>query len=312
MTISKEEQARNQRRRRRQLWGVAICIFVLIGIGSVVHAVSNGIVSLFDQSEEYTLYENRLEGMVMFDPLPFEGIENMNDATLRSVAVWGTVYDILDTEYGLSVYTRDEATDMALIPSVEVDAYLARLLGPGFKLDHHSFEGEEEMTITYDDVRQCYLIPVTSMVGSYTPRVVDITKKSGQLYVTVGYLPTNDEADLTTTNTNPEPVKYMDYVFSSTAGNWYLNALKESERKVEVAETPVPTVTPAPEQEVDQAILAGVSGQDPAATTDPAAPVVPDPAAPAPADPAAPAAPTEPTPAPESGEATATDPIPAG
>lgn len=270
MTISKEEQARNHRRRRRQMWGVLICVFVMIGVWTVIKTMKDGIVSLFDQSEEYTLYENRLEGMVMFDPLPFDSISNMNDATLRSAAVWGTVYDILDTEYGLSTYTRDEETDMALLPAVEVDAYLTRLLGPSFKLDHHSFDGEDEMTITFDDARQCYLIPVTSMVSSYTPRVVDMFKRSGQLYVTVGYIPNADETDLTTTPSD-EPVKYMDYIFSSTSGNWYLTSLQISDKKADVKPTATPSAKPVEEQSAEDAIIAGVNGEEAASSAQPSA-----------------------------------------
>ncbi len=267
MTISKEEQARNHRRRRRQMWGVLICIFVMIGVVTVIKTMKDGIVSLFDQSEEYTMYENRLEGMVMFDPLPFDSIANMNDTTLRSAAVWGTVYDILDTEYGLSTYTRDEETDMALLPAVEVDAYLTRLLGPSFKLDHRSFDGEDDMTITFDETRQCYLIPVTSMVSSYTPRVVDMFKRSGQLYVTVGYIPNADETDLTT-QPSDAPVKYMDYIFSRTGGNWYLTSLQVSDKKADVKPTATPTAKPAADQSAEDAIIAGVNGE---ATAQPSA-----------------------------------------
>ena len=267
MTISKEEQARNHRRRRRQMWGVLICIFVMIGVFTVIKTMKDGIVSLFDQSEEYTMYENRLEGMVMFDPLPFDSIANMNDTTLRSAAVWGTVYDILDTEYGLSTYTRDEETDMALLPAVEVDAYLTRLLGPSFKLDHRSFDGEDDMTITFDETRQCYLIPVTSMVSSYTPRVVDMFKRSGQLYVTVGYIPNADETDLTT-QPSDAPVKYMDYIFSRTGGNWYLTSLQVSDKKADVKPTATPTAKPAADQSAEDAIIAGVNGE---ATAQPSA-----------------------------------------
>lgn len=261
MTISKEEQARNHRRRRRQLWGVLICVLVFIGAGTVIKTVKDSVVSLFDQSEEYAQYEKRLEGLVMFDPLPFDGITNMNDTTLRSAAVWGTVYDILDTEYGLSVYTRDAETDMALLPAVEVDAYLARLLGPSFKMEHHSFEIEGDMTMEFDDARQCYLIPVTSMMGSYTPKVVDIFKRAGQLYVTVGYLAPAEDADLTAT-VSTEPVKYMDYIFSSTNGKWYLTGLQVSDRKVAAQPTATPTAQPMQDLDVDQAIIAGVTGEE--------------------------------------------------
>lgn len=265
MAITKEEHARNQRRRARQLLGAVMALLILIGIVTVVRFGVGQVVGLFDQTDEYAAYADRLEGFVMFDPVPFDGIENMDDTTLREAAVWGTIYNILDTENGLDAYSRDPETDMLLLPSVEVDAYLARVLGPSFKLDHRSFE-MEDMTIEYDSASQCYKIPVTSSVGYYTPVVTDMFKKGGQLYVTVGYVPVVDEFDITTNTTDTsQPTKYMDYIFSRTYGNWFLTGLTESET---VAET-TPTASPVPANssnlpasDVESAIIAGVTGED--------------------------------------------------
>lgn len=263
MAVTKQEHARSQRRRARQLLGALLAVLIVIGAATVVRAGAGWIAGLFDKSEDYATYADRLEGFVMFDPLPFDGIENMDDTTLREAAVWGTIYRILDTETGLDAYGRDPETDMLLLPAVEVDAYLARVLGPAFKLEHKSFE-MEDMSIEYDAANQCYRIPVTSSVGYYTPVVTNMFKKSGRLYVTVGYVPVVDEFDLTTNTASDQPTKYMDYIFSRTNGNWFLTGLTESETRVE---QPVATAGPAadsttPASQVDSAILAGVAGED--------------------------------------------------
>ena len=39
-------------------------------------------------------YEDKLEGLVLFDPMPFDGIENIDDLTLREAAVWGCIYNL--------------------------------------------------------------------------------------------------------------------------------------------------------------------------------------------------------------------------
>ena len=101
--MTKEEHARNQRRRARQLFGAFLVVMVLIGLFTVVRGAVGAIGGLFDKTDEYASYEKKLEGFVLFDPLPFDGIENMNDTTLREAAVWGTVYGILDTENGASL-----------------------------------------------------------------------------------------------------------------------------------------------------------------------------------------------------------------
>ena len=258
MAITREEHQRNQRRRARQLLGAVILLLAFIGVLGVLNVGVGALRSLFDDSQERAEYENRLEGLVMFDPLPFEGgIQNCNDTTLRSAAVWGTVYAILETPTGLTNYELDPFTEQVLLPAVEVDAYLAKLVGPDFKLTHHTLE-MEDMTVEYDEARQSYLIPITGGVGNYDSTVVELFKRSGQLHVTVGYIPSYYASDLTT-SVPTEPVKYMDYLFERSNGNWYLVGLTESERKPEA--TPAPTAQSLPllqdDSSLEQAIMDG-------------------------------------------------------
>ena len=81
--------------------------------------------------------------------MPFDGIENIDDLTLREAAVWGCVYSIQETQGGFDGYNTDPDTEQLLIPSVDVDAYLAKLVGPSFRMTHKTFE-MEDMTIEFD------------------------------------------------------------------------------------------------------------------------------------------------------------------
>ncbi len=258
MAITKEEHLRNQRRRGRQLLGLLILTLAFIGVLTLLGTGVSLVRRLFDDTQERAEYEAKLEGIVMFDPLPFDGgIQNCSDITLRSAAVWGTVYSILETPAGLTNYEIDPETEQVLLPGVEVDAYLAKLIGPDFKLTHHSFE-MEGMLVEYDEAAQCYRIPITGGVGMYDATVVKLFKKSGRLHVTVGYIPNNYSSDLTSSSIT-EPTKYMDYLFDRVNGNWYLTGLTESETKPQATAAP----TPADQQltmddtQLQQAILEG-------------------------------------------------------
>ena len=90
--------------------------------------------------------------------------------------------------------------------------YLTNLLGPDYKITDGSFQ-TEEFNYTYDEEKQGYLVPVTSMVAMYTPEVEKISTQSGKTYVTVGYIPTiNNSLSGEITRAVPtEPTKYMDY-----------------------------------------------------------------------------------------------------
>ena len=204
--ITPEEHARLQRRRGRQALGLLITILVLVGFVTVLRAGVGLVANLFDDTAQKQEYEDKLEGLVLFDPMPFDGIENIDDLTLREAAVWGCIYNIQETQGGFDNYNTDPDTEQLLLPSVEVDAYLARLVGPSFKLTHRSFE-MEDMTIEFDESSQCYKIPVTGTVGYYRAVVTRLFKRSGQLHVTVGYIPTSSTDDSIINQSSDTPTK---------------------------------------------------------------------------------------------------------
>ena len=260
--ITPEEHARMQRRRGRQALGLLVAILVIVGFVTVLRAGVGAVANLFDDTAQKQEYEDKLEGLVLFDPMPFDGIENIDDLTLREAAVWGCIYSIQETQGGFDNYNTDPDTEQLLLPSLDVDAYLAKLLGPGFKLTHRSFE-MEDMTIEFDDATQCYKIPVTGTVGYYRAVVTKLFKRSGKLHVTVGYIPTTSTDDSIINVSSDTPTKYMDYLFERQSGSWYLTGLTESETKAEITEsTPAANVPePMAESDVQDAILAA-AGSD--------------------------------------------------
>ena len=260
--ITPEEHARMQRRRGRQALGLLVAILVIVGFVTVLRAGVGAVANLFDDTAQKQEYEDKLEGLVLFDPMPFDGIENIDDLTLREAAVWGCIYNIQETQGGFDNYNTDPDTEQLLLPSLDVDAYLAKLLGPGFKLTHRSFE-MEDMTIEFDDATQCYKIPVTGTVGYYRAVVTKLFKRSGKLHVTVGYIPTTSTDDSIINVSSDTPTKYMDYLFERQSGSWYLTGLTESETKAESTDSTSAASLPEPmaESDVQDAILA-TAGSD--------------------------------------------------
>ena len=267
--ITPEEHARMQRRRGRQALGLLVAILVIVGFVTVLRAGVGAVANLFDDTAQKQEYEDKLEGLVLFDPMPFDGIENIDDLTLREAAVWGCIYNIQETQGGFDNYNTDPDTEQLLLPSLDVDAYLAKLLGPGFKLTHRSFE-MEDMTIEFDDATQCYKIPVTGTVGYYRAVVTKLFKRSGKLHVTVGYIPTTSTDDSIINVSSDTPTKYMDYLFERQSGSWYLTGLTESETKAESTESTSAANVPEPmaESDVQDAILAAAGSDSASAEAD--------------------------------------------
>ena len=255
--MTPEEHARLHRRRARQALGLLVAVLVLVGAVTVVRAGVRTVANLFDDTQQRQEYEDKLEGLVLFDPVPFDGIENIDDLTLREAAVWGCVYSIQETQGGFDNYNTDPDTEQLLLPSVDVDAYLAKLVGPSFKMTHKSFE-MDDMTVEFDETTQCYKIPVTGSVGTYRATVTRLFKKDGLLHVTVGYIPTQSADDSILNAASDTPTKYMDYLFERQSGSWYLTGLTESETKPDSAASTEAASQPQPmaESDVQDAILA--------------------------------------------------------
>ena len=273
--MTPEEHARLHRRRARQALGLLVAVLVLVGAVTVVRAGVRTVAKLFDDTAQKQEYEDKLEGLVLFDPVPFEGIENIDDLTLREAAVWGCIYNIQETQGGFDNYNTDPDTEQLLLPSVDVDAYLAKLVGPSFKMNHKTFE-MEDMTVEFDETTQCYKIPVTGSVGSYSATVTKLFKKDGLLHVTVGYIPTQSTDDSILNTLSDTPTKYMDYLFERQSGSWYLTGLTESETKPEsAASSAAAQPEPMAESDVQDAILA-TAGDSAAADSAAASAVQPE------------------------------------
>lgn len=243
MANYREEQIRNSRRLARQILGAVALLLALIGLFTVFGWVVSALRTALDDSGRRASYADRLYGMVMLDPLPFDDVNEVDPGVFKQAAIWGTVYEIQREGGSLDQYERDPDTGSAMIPKLEIDTYIANLLGPDYQLTDGSFS-TDEFVYQYNEEKQCYLVPVTSSVAQYTPEVEKITTSGGKMYVTVGYIPTtsNSTSGELSLTAPTEPVKYMDYVFTRGENReWYLTALQESEMKVEATPEPSPT-----------------------------------------------------------------------
>ena len=283
MANYKEEHIRNSRRLARQMVGAAALLLAFIGLFTVLGWIVGLVRAARDDTDLRNEYRDRLYGMVMLDPVAFDDVNSVDPGVFKQAAIWGTVYQVQNSGGSLDQYERDPDTGSAVIPALEVDTYIANLLGPEYKVPEGTFS-TEEFVYQYDEEKQAYLVPVTSSVAQYTPTVEKISRRDGKRIVTVGYVPTatnNATGELSLTAPT-EPTKYMDYVFTRGENRqWYLTALQESEMQVEVTPTPAPT--DALVEELQNEELGTADAPDAAAEP-----------APEPAEPEQPAEPEEP------------------
>lgn len=228
--VDREAHARRQRRRRRQLLGAVICVLVLVGVGTTLFGGYRVVAALFDDSDLRAEYEDRLRTLMMYDPLPFASLDQLDQTQLRQACIWGAIYTAQRTQGSLASYERDPDTEALILPALEVDAFLTQLVGPDYSLPHESFESDG-MVYEYSEEYKGYLIPATGEQGLYTPKVVKLQRNGRTMRVTVGYVPLFNMGGEFTMSLPTEPTKYMDYIFEKPDKTFYLTALEASEMK---------------------------------------------------------------------------------
>lgn len=228
--VDREAHARRQRRRRRQLLGAVICVLVLVGVGTTLFGGYRVVAALFDDSDLRAEYEDRLRTLMMYDPLPFASLDQLDQTQLRQACIWGAIYSAQRTQGSLDSYERDPDTEALILPALEVDAFLTQLVGPDYTLPHESFESDG-MVYEYSEEYKGYLIPATGEQGIYTPKVVKLQRNGRTMRVTVGYVPLFNMSGEYTMTLPTEPTKYMDYIFEKPDKTFYLTALEASETK---------------------------------------------------------------------------------
>ncbi len=233
---NEEEKRRNalrRRRRLRQLLGAVVCLLVVIGLASVVSAGVRLTAKLFDDTEEREAFEQRLQTLVSLDPDPFDSLETANRARLLDAAIWFVIQQNGDE---LDTYERDELGAMYL-PTLDIDKAVASLYGPDFHFNYETFS-DGGLTFQYVPEKNAYLLPITSVNGSYLPRVVEMRReKGGRKRVTVGYLDLYGSGELIFDPSKLEPVKYLDYIFKKQNGTYYLTAIEQSSMALSEAQS---------------------------------------------------------------------------
>lgn len=213
-----------RKHRRRIAIGFVMVVLMAIGLASIVFAGISGVQMLLDDTDEKEMYNQLLATLVVSDPLPFESVEQADQDMILASCVWAAVMN-----EDMSKFEKNEF-DQTCLPTVEVDKYFAKLFGTQYTLEHRTFS-DQGVEFYYEEDRQAYAIPATSFPTGYTPKVEEIKKVDGDKIVTVGYIPPSTSW---TDVSDGKVSKYVDYIFQKQGDNYYLVAIRESEKTVEV------------------------------------------------------------------------------
>lgn len=210
---------------RRIIVGGIFCILAAVGVMSIVTGTFTVGKKILSNENEKEYYNKLLYNLVMYDPLPFETPEQADKNILKYSSVWAAVMN-----EDMSVYETDEY-GYTLLPSADVDKYLAKIFGNQIKLEHGSFVDPDEVDFVYNEEKHAYSVPATSYPVGYTPKVDKIKTTFSEKTVTVGYVaPQKSWMD----TQEGSVTKYVDYIFEKQDGQYCLVAIRESDKKVDV------------------------------------------------------------------------------
>lgn len=226
--------------------GLLIAVLALIGVVTVITAGVGAVKNAVQKSRNFDEYNQLLTPVVMNDPDAFDDITNANPEQLIDIAVWA----ILKSDLAPDRYEYGESG--MIIPEADVTASFEKLFGTEIRPTHGTVEGYG-YEFTYDASKQTYTIPLTGIVPTYTPRVVDLDKSSNSIVLTVAYLGGDQWAQDSEGNMiAPEPDKYMKVTLREKDGSYYISALQNTATP-ETATTAA-TGTSAPETTADASV----------------------------------------------------------
>lgn len=235
--------------------GIVIILLALVGAGCLAVLGFRGIRSIADNTKTRLEYQKMLTHVVMYDPDPFDDINDANFSQLIDCAIW----ELLGSDVSTNDLHYDESGRIILTQE-SVETSFASLFGTEVSIadKHATIEGYGYEFI-YSETRRSYLVPVTGIMPLFTPKVVDVDKSKNSVVLTVGYLASGDwQQDDEGNFVEPVPDKYMKITVREKDGKEYVSAIQVADASA-VAETPENT-SPVIMQTTGQSVIEQLSG----------------------------------------------------
>lgn len=203
--------------------GLVIVLLAVVGIVFLILLSVDGIKNLSDNSKKKQKFESFLLPIVMNDPDTFDDITKADMGQLLDSTIWSLIKENKETDK----YEYDN--DKLLIPQKEVEKQFSKLFGKEIKPKHQSVIGSEYQ-FEYDEAKQGYRIPIFGMETTYTPKVIDIDKKSKALVLTVGYISGSQwKQDERGKMLEPDPSKYVKITLREQGSFYYVSAIQATD-----------------------------------------------------------------------------------
>ena len=186
--------------------GLILLLLAAFGAYQAVHLTVEKVNAVRGGSARYTEYEEFLEPFVAVDPAVFDDVSGAEQTDLLDAAISALIF----TSDRMNTYEvfEGEVTGL-LVPQADVEKYFVKLFGKEVQM-HHQSVTDSFYNVIYNSERASYIIPITSVDPTYTPKVYDSERTGNSVTLTVGYIIGSEWAQLERGSyVAPEPAKYM-------------------------------------------------------------------------------------------------------
>ena len=213
------------RRKLYFLLGIVISVLAIIGLVSVVNFSAGKIKEFAENTQQKTEFARFIYPIVICDPAPFNQTIKLRNDTMLTAAIW----DIILYE-DKSKYEAD--FDMIIVPELDVEQHATHLFGTGLSFEHQSILNAS-VQFYYDESIKSYRIPSNPKYFTYSPYIEEISRIGERYTLLVGYVSPTPAWLTLTSDDQPEPEKYVEYVVSMRGDEMTLVAIQASDREVE-------------------------------------------------------------------------------
>ena len=213
------------RRKLYYLFGIVISLLAIVGLYSTVVFTVGVVKDFADNTQQKNEFARFVYPIVICDPAPFNQTVKLRSETLITAALW----DIILYE-DKSKYEAD--FDMIIVPELDVEQHGTKLFGTGLSFEHQSIIGVE-VQFYYDESIKSYRIPSNPKHFTYSPYIEEISRVGERYTLTVGYVSPTPSWLTLTSDEEPSPEKYVEYVVSKRGSELTLVSIQESDKKVD-------------------------------------------------------------------------------
>lgn len=203
--------------------GIVVIIFAIVGLVVTVIAAVNGIKGVVDNSaQEKETYQKMLVPVVMNDIDEFDDVTKANMSQLIEASIWSIIKSDISTDK----YETEDG--VLLFPQDDVEKSFTKLFGTDVKIKHQSVTSTA-FQFEYDSGKQVYKVPITGVDPTYTPQVLDVSKKGNNIILTVAYVSGSDWVQSETGEmVPPDPSKYVKITLRKKDKSYFINSIQST------------------------------------------------------------------------------------